>query len=109
MLDSGENSGDFVMQFDNKPTNKGKSQLNTNSLKIKPTIGSGSNLLEKTLDVGIYPYIGVTEGTPTGAWDAGTVIVLPQGSYKVRLAINGSGTYVSTYQPGVTYGTWVKQ
>ena len=83
--------------------------LNTNSLKIKPTIGSGSNLLEKTLDVGIYPYIGVTEGTPTGAWDAGTVIVLPQGSYKVRLAINGSGTYVSTYRPGVTYGTWVKQ
>ena len=29
MIDSGENSGDFVMLFDNKSTNKGKNQLNT--------------------------------------------------------------------------------
>ena len=30
MIDSGENSGDFVMLFDNKSRNKGKNQLNTN-------------------------------------------------------------------------------
>ena len=51
MIDSGENSGDFVMLFDNKSTNKGKNQLNTKltsteekALTIRGSQGEAENV-----------------------------------------------------------------
>ena len=66
MIDSGENSGDFVMLFDNKSTNKGKNQLNTKltsteekALTIRGSQGEASYIIKNGIcfvHIEVTPY-----------------------------------------------------
>ena len=73
MIDSGENSGDFVMLFDNKSTNKGKNQLNTKltnteekGLTIQGSQGEASYIIKNGIcfvHIEVTPY-EISHDTP---------------------------------------------
>ena len=93
------------MLFDNKSTNKGKNQLNTNMFKVFPAMYQGS-VLQTAIKPGIYTYNDGTTDRPSDAV-AGMVIVKEAGNWKVRLAVDANGNiFTSIYKPGKDWGTW---
>ena len=81
MIDSGENSGDFVMLFDNKSTNKGKNQLNTKILYTSDisTISDSDYLVISKMPG--YRLINAYNGDYDSAPYARIVAIAKQGDY----------------------------
>ena len=104
MIDSGENSGDFVMLFDNKSTNKGKNQLNT---KINGTFtittsfadknNTGIRVHKRANILNINGYIkttsAVTSGQVIGVGYFNAIGVIPEESQIILACDTGAVTF----------------
>lgn len=103
----------FMLRKTNEELEKELESLNSNKIGNKDNIismlaANAKNVedcLTQTTETGVYRWYSAKNQPSTG----GFMIVFKYNSgVSMRLALTDSGAYYSTYQDGVTYGSWEK-
>ena len=103
----------FTLRKTNEELEKELAELNSNKIGNKDNLISAlianakhvTDCLTQTTESGVYHWYSATNQPSTGGY---MLVFKYNENVSMRFALTDSGAYYSTYQAGITYGSWEK-